>query len=165
MDKSDHTYDGGCTCRQVRYRMTSRPLIVHGCHCRWCQRETGTAFALNAMIESDRVQLLQGEVVVIDTPSNSGKGQRISRCPKCLVAVWSNYGGGDDMRFVRVGTLDEPGALPPDIHIFTASRQPWLTLPPGTPAVAEYYKSADVWSKESLARRAALQSKKNPAAR
>jgi hypothetical protein len=146
--------------------MASRPLIVHGCHCRWCQRETGSAFALNALIESDRVQLLQGEVVVIDTPSNSGKGQRISRCPKCWVALWSNYAGaGDALRFVRVGTLDESGALPPDIHIFTASKQPWLQLPPGTPAVAEYYKSAEVWSKESLARRAAMQSKKSPAAR
>jgi hypothetical protein len=166
MDKSDPIYDGGCTCRQVRYRMTSKPLIVHCCHCRWCQRETGTAFALNAVIESDRVQLLEGEVVVIDTPSNSGKGQRISRCPKCMVAVWSNYAGaGDALRFVRVGTLDEPGALPPDIHIFTASKQPWHSLPPGTPAVAEYYKSAEVWSKESLARRAALQSTKSPTAR
>jgi hypothetical protein len=166
MNKPQPTYEGGCTCRQVRYRMTSRPLIVHGCHCSWCQRETGTAFALNAMIESDRVQLLQGEVVVIDTPSNSGKGQRISRCPKCLVAVWSNYvGAGDALRFVRVGTLDEPGALPPDIHIFTTSKQPWLLLPPGTPAVAEFYKSAEVWSKESLERRAALQTKKSAAPR
>jgi hypothetical protein len=166
MDKSQHTYEGGCTCRQVRYRMTSKPLIVHCCHCRWCQRETGTAFALNAMIESDRLQLLEGEVAVVDTPSNSGKGQRISRCPKCWVAVWSNYGGaGDAVRFVRVGTLDEPGALPPDIHIFTASKQPWLALPAGTPAVAEYYKSAEVWSKESLERRTVLQSKPSPAAR
>jgi hypothetical protein len=164
MDKPQSTYEGGCTCRQVRYRMTSRPLIVHCCHCTWCQRETGTAFALNAMIESDRVQLLQGEILVIDTPSNSGKGQRVSRCPKCLVAVWSNYvGAGDALRFVRVGTLDEPGTLPPDIHIFTTSKQPWLVLPPGTPAVAEFYKSADVWSKESLQRRAALQTKKSAA--
>jgi|HubBroStandDraft_2_1064218.scaffolds.fasta_scaffold12370_8 hypothetical protein len=166
MDKSDHTYDGGCTCRQVRYRMTSKPLIVHCCHCRWCQRETGTAFALNAVIESDRVQLLQGEVVVIDTPSNSGKGQRIARCPKCLVAVWSNYAGaGDAMRFIRVGTLDEPEALPPDIHIYTTSKQPWVTLPTGTPAVAEFYKGAEVWSKESRERWAAQQAKQSPAAR
>jgi hypothetical protein len=166
MNKPQPTYEGGCTCRQVRYRMTSRPLIVHGCHCSWCQRETGTAFALNAMIESDRVQLLQGEVVVVDTPSNSGKGQRIARCPKCLVAVWSNYvGAGDALCFVRVGTLDEPGALPPDIHIFTTSKQPWLLLPPGTPAVAEFYKSAEVWSKESLERRAVLQTKKSAAPR
>jgi hypothetical protein len=166
MDKPEHTYEGGCTCRQVRYRMTSKPLIVHCCHCSWCQRETGTAFALNAMIESDRVQMLQGEVVVIDTPSNSGKGQRISRCPKCLVAVWSNYvGAGDALRFVRVGTLDKPGALPPDIHIFTSTKHPWVALPPGMRTAAEFYKSAEVWSKESLERRAALQTKNSAAPR
>ena len=150
-------HDGGCTCRQLRYRMTSKPLFVHCCHCRWCQRETGASFALNAMIEADRVQLLQGEVEVIDTPSNSGKGQRIARCPRCRIAVWSNYGGaGDALRFVRVGTLDEPDRLPPDIHIFTASKQPWVVLPPDTPAVAEYYKSGELWPRESLERRAVL---------
>ena len=137
--------------------MTSKPLFVHCCHCRWCQRETGASFALNAMIEADRVQLLRGEVEVVDTPSNSGKGQRISRCPRCRIAVWSNYGGaGDALRFVRVGTLDEPDRLPPDIHIFTASKQPWVVLPPDTPAVAEYYKAGELWPRESLERRAVL---------
>jgi hypothetical protein len=151
------SYEGGCTCRAVRYRMMTKPLIVHCCHCRWCQRETGASFALNAMIEADRVELLQGEVELIDTPSLSGKGQRIARCPKCHVAVWSHYaGGGDALRFVRVGTLDEPDRLPPEIHIFTASRQPWVVLPQGTPAVEEYYKASLYWSKESLDRRAVL---------
>lgn len=150
-------FDGGCTCRFVRYRMTTRPLFVNCCHCRWCQRETGASFALNAMIEADRVELLQGVVDIVDTPSNSGKGQKIARCPKCRIALWSNYaGGGDAVRFVRVGTLDDPDRLPPDIHIFTASKQPWLVLPPGTPAVTEYYDAADHWPRESLARRAAL---------
>ena len=154
---TQQVFDGGCTCRSVRYRMTSKPMFVHCCHCRWCQRETGASFALNALIESTRVELLQGEVDVVDTPSQSGKGQKIARCPKCRVAVWSNYGGGGDkVRFVRVGTLDEPDRLPPDIHIFTSSKQPWVVLPPGTPAVAEYYKSADHWPQESLERRAAL---------
>ena len=87
-------FDGGCTCRFVRYRMTTKPLFVHCCHCRWCQRETGASFALNALIEADQVQLLQGEVEIINTPSNSGKGQKISRCPRCRIAVWSNYAGG-----------------------------------------------------------------------
>jgi hypothetical protein len=105
-------FDGGCTCRFVRYRMTTKPLFVHCCHCRWCQRETGASFALNALIEADRVQLLHGEVEVIDTPSNSGKGQKISRCPSCRVAVWSNYAGsGDAIRFVRVGSLDDRTAF------------------------------------------------------
>lgn len=157
MSTETMSYDGGCTCCHVRYRMTSKPLFVHCCHCRWCQRETGASFALNALIEIDRVQLLQGQVEVINTPSNSGKGQKISRCPKCHVAVWSNYAGaGDAIRFVRVGTLDEPERLPPDIHIFTASKQPWVVLPPNIPAVAEYYKASELWPKESLERRAVL---------
>ena len=131
-------FDGRCTCRFVRYRMTTSPLFVHCCHCRWCQRETGASFALNALIEADRVQLLQGEVEVINTPSASGKGQKISRCPRCRIAVWSNYAGaGDAVRFIRIGTLDEPDRLPPDIHIYTASKQPWVILPPDMPAVAE----------------------------
>ena len=152
--------DGGCTCRFVRYRMATKPLFVHCCHCRWCQRESGASFALNAMIEADRVQLLQGEIEIVDTPSNSGKGQKVSRCPRCRIAVWSNYaGGGDAIRFVRVGTLDAPDLLPPDIHIFTASKQPWVVLPPDTPAAAEYYKASELWPKESLERRAALRAR------
>ncbi len=154
--------EGGCTCRAVRYRMTTKPLYVHCCHCTWCQRETGTAFALNAMIEADRVELLQGEVEVLDTPSSSGKGQKISRCPKCRVAVWSNYsGGGDAVRFVRVGTLEEPGRFPPDIHIFTSTKQPWVVLPAGMPAVPEFYKASEYWPQESLARREALKRPKS----
>ncbi len=157
--ESSH-YDGGCTCRKVRYRLISKPLIVHCCHCYWCQRETGSAFALNAMIEADRVQVLEGEVAVIDTPTHSGKGQKISRCPVCEIAVWSNYAGaGDAVRFVRVGTLDEPARLPPDIHIFTASKQPWVPLPAGVPAEAEYYRASERWPAESLERRAALRAK------
>jgi hypothetical protein len=147
---STDTFEGGCTCRHVRYRLTSRPMFVHCCHCRWCQRETGGAFVLNAMIEADRVEPLSGEVDVVDTPSNSGRGQKISRCPKCRVAVWSNYAGaGPAIRFVRVGTLDEPDRLPPDIHIFTESKQPWVVLPSGVPAMPEYYDPRQMWPKAS----------------
>ena len=153
-------FEGGCTCRHVRYRMASQPMWVNCCHCRWCQRESGAAFALNALIESSRVQVLVGEVEVVDTPSNSGRGQKIARCPKCRIALWSNYGGGGDaIRFVRVGTLDDPARCPPDIHIFTSSKQPWVVLPPGTPAMPEYYKASELWPKESLERRAAVMPK------
>jgi hypothetical protein len=147
--------EGGCDCRTVRYRLTSRPMIVHGCHCRWCQRESGAAFALNALIEADRVLLLAGTPRVVLTPSNSGKGQRISRCPECQVALWSNYAGaGDAIHFVRVGTLDDPDACPRDVHIFVASKQPWVILPPAARAFREYYDRNEVWPPESLARRA-----------
>jgi len=149
--------EGGCTCRAVRYQMISAPLFVHCCHCRWCQRETGASFALNAMIEADRVVVLSGEPEVVATPSNSGKGQKIIRCPTCRIALWSNYAGaGDAVRFVRVGTLDNPDLFPPDIHIFTASKQPWVVLPRGTRAVAEYYDRDRYWPEESLERRRTL---------
>ena len=157
---ADLPLEGRCTCRAVRFRLTSRPLFVHCCHCTWCQRETGASFALNAMIESERVELLSGEAELVETPSASGAGQRIARCPRCRVAVWSHYSGaGDAISFVRVGTLHEPGRLPPDIHIFTASKQPWVVLPAGTPAVAEYYDRTQHWPAESLARREALRAK------
>jgi len=149
--------EGGCTCRLLRYRMTSPPLFVHCCHCPWCQRETGSAFVLNAMIESERVALLQGAFDLVHTPSASGRGQKIARCPTCRVAVWSHYAGaGDAVRFVRVGTLDDPDRFPPDIHIFTASKQPWVVLPEGVPATSGYYERERHWPAESLARRMAL---------
>ncbi|HMA30222.1 MAG TPA: GFA family protein [Casimicrobiaceae bacterium] len=159
-DQNAFPVEGGCTCGAVRYRMTSQPLFVHCCHCRWCQRETGASFALNALIEADRVLLLKGEPEVVDTPSNSGKGQRISRCPRCHVAVWSTYAGaGDAVRFVRVGTLDDPDRLPPDIHIFTSSKQPWVVLPPDARAVAEFYDIGREWPAESLERRRVLRAR------
>ncbi|MBO6900804.1 MAG: GFA family protein [Rhizobiaceae bacterium] len=146
--------EGGCTCRAVRYRLKAKPLFVHCCHCRWCQRETGSAFVLNALIETNHIELLAGEPVVVDTPTASGKGQQISRCPHCRVGLWSAYAGaGPKFRFVRIGTLDDPDACPPQIHIFTESKQPWVILPEGTPAVPQYYDREKYWSKESLARR------------
>lgn len=146
--------DGGCTCRHVRYRMATAPMFVHCCHCTWCQRETGSAFALNALIEADQVRVLQGEVDVVNTPSNSGRGQRIARCPRCRVALWSHYAGaGDAVCFVRVGTLDRPEACPPDIHIFTSTRLPWVRLPEaGAPQVDEYYRRSDYWPEASIER-------------
>lgn len=148
---------GGCDCRHIRYRMETAPFFVHCCHCRWCQRESGASFALNAMIEADRVSMLGGSPELVHTPSESGYGQKIARCPKCRIALWSNYAGaGPLVRFVRVGTLDQPDYLPPDIHIFTASKQPWVVIPPGVPAVPEYYERDNYWPATSLARRLAI---------
>ena len=145
--------DGGCDCKAIRYRMMTKPMFVNCCHCRWCQRETGSAFVLNALIESERVQLLAGAPEVIDTPSESGRGQKIARCPSCKIALWSNY-SLPTVRFIRVGTLDNPDVAPPDAHIFTASKQPWVILPPGAPAFADYYDASKLWPAESLERRA-----------
>jgi len=158
MSNNTDSHDGGCTCGYVRYRMESQPLIVHCCHCSWCQRQTGSSFVVNALIEADRMHLLQGNVAEVTVPSPSGKGQIISRCPQCQVALWSNYlvTGGCAVRFVRAGTLDDPSRTPPDVHIYTSSKQPWVTLSPDALVVEEYYITEEVWSKESLERRAVL---------
>jgi len=145
--------EGGCDCRAVRYRMTAPPLFVHCCHCRWCQRESGSAFALNALVETSAVELLEGETMAVDTPSESGRGQVLHRCPKCYVTLWSHYsGGGPAIAFIRVGTLDDPDQISPDIHIYTASKQPWVTLSHEVPAVKSYYKVSEYWPAESLER-------------
>ena len=147
---------GGCACGGVRYQLESAPLIVHCCHCRWCQRESGASFALNAMIESDRLTPLAALPEIVPTPSESGLGQQIARCPRCRVAVWSHYAGaGPLISFVRVGTLDQPDLLPPDVHIFTASKQSWVVLPADAQAFEEYYARENVWSAASLQRRRA----------
>jgi hypothetical protein len=149
--------EGGCACGGIRYRLNRDPMFVHCCHCTSCQTETGSAFVVNALVESDQVETLKGSPQPLMTPSESGCGQQIWRCPDCYVALWSNYGGANDvLRFVRVGTLDEPGAVEPDIHIYTRSKLSWVRLPEGALAVEAYYDSSQIWPAESLDRRKAL---------
>jgi hypothetical protein len=157
VDERQTTMEGGCTCRAVRYRLSARPLFVHCCHCTWCQRETGSAFAVNALIEATNVQLLSGEIATTRLPSASGKGQLFSRCAVCGVTVWSNYGGaGEAVHFVRTGTLDDPSFAAPDIHIYTSTKRPWVVVPEGVPAVPEYYRRSEYWPPASLERFNAL---------
>lgn len=152
----DEPMEGQCTCGRIRYQMTDSPMFVHACHCTWCQRETGSAFALNALIEMSRLQV-EGEVQYVMTPSASGKGQEIARCPQCHVALWSHYAGlRRKLAFVRVGTLENPGACPPDVHIFTSTKLPWIVLPEGALAFEEYYSTSQLWTTASLARREVL---------
>ena len=151
------TQQGGCACGHLRYQLEARPMFVHCCHCSWCQRETGSAFAVNALVETSRVTVLEGRTEMIDTPSNSGRGQKIVRCPQCRVAVWSHYAGaGEALSFVRVGTLDEPHRAPPDVHIFTSTKQPWVVLGEDIPIFEEYYSAKALWPPDSLQRAIAL---------
>jgi len=147
--------EGGCSCRVVRYRLASEPMFVHCCHRLNCQRQTGSAFVINLLIESDRVELLAGEPEPVDVPRDDGSAQRIYRCPDCRVAVFSEY-GRPEVKFVRGGTLDEPASVAPDVHIYTRSKLPWVTLPESVPAFEVYYDSKTLWPAESLERLAAL---------
>src|SRR5579859_852049 len=145
--------EGGCSCGAVRYRLASEPMFVHCCHCLNCQRQTGSAFVINLLIEADRIELLAGEPQVVEVPRDPGAPgpQRISRCRDCQVAVYSEY-GRPEVLFVRGGTLDEPRGVEPDVHIFTKSKVGWVTLPDSVPAFEVYYDSKKLWPAESLAR-------------
>ena len=147
--------EGGCACGEVRYRLTSAPMFNHCCHCLDCQRQTGSAFVLNALIETDRIEILRGAPEPTEMPTDSGRPHDVWRCRKCLTAVWSDYGRRPGLRFVRIGTLDDPSALAPDVHIFTRSKQPWVGLPTDTPAFEVYYDTKALWPVEALARRKA----------
>jgi hypothetical protein len=146
---------GGCTCGAVRYRLATPPMFVNCCHCTECQRQTGSAFVINAVMETDRIAVTAGTPAAIATPTTSGNPHDIYRCPTCQIALWSDYGRRPNLRFVRVATLDNPAALPPDAHIFTSTALPWVIIPPATPAFAEYYDMKTQWPAESLARRRA----------
>lgn len=151
--------EGGCTCGHVRYRLTTKPLIVHCCHCSLCQNQTGSAFVVNALYDAKELELLSGDVNEEMAASPSGKGQRIGRCPKCHVAVWSQYymsGIRDYIRFIRVGTTDDPSRLPPDVHIFTQTTLPWVNLANEKQVEDIFYDYETTWSKENNARRIAM---------
>lgn len=152
---------GRCACGDVQFEVTASPLIVHCCHCTYCQRETGSAFALNYYVEAVHVRINQGETEAIDTPSASGKGQIIHRCPTCHVALWSHYGGaGPDFAFVRVGVLKECAEIVPDVHIFTSTKLPWVTLPHAAQVFENYYHPKEVWSAEAQARFKAVRARR-----
>jgi len=147
--------EGGCSCGRVRYRLKRPPLFVHCCHCLDCQKQTGGAFAINALIETDAVEDLAGETVAVCMPTDSGRPHDIHRCGDCGVALWSDYGRRGYLRFMRVPTLDEPHSIEPDVHIFTRSKVPWVRLPEGVRAFDIYYDMNKEWPAESLARRKA----------
>jgi hypothetical protein len=152
--------EGGCACGAVRYRLTSDPIFTHCCHCLNCQRQTGSAFVINLLIEADRVELLAGDPLPVDVPRDDGSTQRIFRCPTCQVAVFSRY-TRPELRYVRGGTLDEPLSVEPDVHIFTRSKLPWITLPDSAPAFEVYYDAKALWPAASLERLEAIMAPAN----
>lgn len=156
---SHSSLTGRCACGEITFRLTSEPMFTHCCHCLDCQRQTGSAFAINALYEADRVELLSGTPQAISMPTDSGRPHDIYRCPKCQTALWSDYGRRGYLLFVRVGTLDEPGRITPDVHIFTRSKLAWVGLPDDVPAFDVYYDMKSLWPEAALKRRQAASDK------
>jgi hypothetical protein len=143
--------EGGCACGEVRYRLAAEPLFVHCCHCLNCQRQTGSAFVVNLLIESDRVELLSSAPQAVDVPRDDGSMQQIWRCPTCEVALYSHY-TRSEFSYVRAGTLDDPRGVKPDVHIFTRSKVDWVVLPEDVPAFDVFYDINELWPAESIER-------------
>jgi hypothetical protein len=150
--------EGGCACGEIRYRLTTEPLFTHCCHCLNCQRQTGSAFVINLLIEADHVEVLSGDPQPIDVARDDGSKQRIFRCPTCQVAVFSEY-GWPELLFVRAGTLHQPSEVTPDVHIFTRSKLAWIALPDSVPAFEVYYDSRTLWPEASLERLDAIRAR------
>lgn len=153
--------DGECFCGAVKYRLIDRPMFVQCCHCTDCQTQTGGPFAINGLIERDRIELEPDslEPVAVSMPTSSGRPHDIYRCPTCQTAVWSDYGRRRHLVFLRISTLAERHAIVPQAHIFTRSKAPWVALPEGTKAFDVYYEMNEEWPAASLARRAAVMAK------
>jgi hypothetical protein len=146
--------EGGCSCGAVRYRLTEDPLFVHCCHCLNCQRQTGSAFVVNVLIEAERVQVT-GAPRQVEMPRDNRPAQEVFRCTECQVAVYSRY-GHPGIYFVRAGTLDDPASVSPDVHIYTRSKLPWVELPESVPSFEVYYDMDAHWPAGSLERVRAL---------
>ena len=144
---------GGCFCGAVKYTVSARPMFVHCCHCTDCQCQTGSAFAINALIEAKHVKLTKGKPVPISMPTDSGRPHDIHRCAACQTALWSDYGRRGYILFLRVSTLAKPHAIKPDVHIFTRSKVPWVGLPKGARVFKVYYDMKKEWPAASLKRR------------
>ena len=151
-----HQSEGGCACGAIRYRLRSAPMFVQCCHCRDCQRQVGSAFVVNALIETDRIEVTGIAPEPVSMPTSSGRPHDVYRCTTCRTALWSDYGRRPSLRFVRVCTLDDPAAHPPAAHIFTRSKLPWVRLSEAAPAFPIYYDMAALWPAQSLARRRAI---------
>lgn len=146
--------EGGCACGAIRYRLTNTPMIVHACHCRDCQKQTGGAFVINLWIERKFVEASGDKPVAFRVPpGSSGQPHDVFRCGRCGTALWSKYHAAPgDTVLLRAGTLDTPEAIKPDVHIFTRSQVPWLELPKSARVFPAFYKFDEVWSPESLER-------------
>lgn len=149
----DEIFDGQCFCGKVRYRMHGRPMFIHCCHCRDCQQQVGSAFAVNGLIETERLELVEGAPVAVAMRTDSGNAHDIYRCEACQSPLWSDYGKRGWLLFVRMATLDRAAEFAPDVHIYTRSKLPWVALPEGARAYDEYYSTKAEWPAESIARR------------
>lgn len=120
--------EGGCNCGQIRYTINSDPVVAQ-CHCRNCQRQSGSAFSVNLMVKADSVTTTGTLTTYEDRDTHSGNPVYRRFCAICGSPIFSDLAAGNGMTIVKAGTLDEPGSFAPAVSVWTASKWPWVTLP------------------------------------
>ena len=122
---------GGCQCGAIRYEITGPATVVYACHCRECQRQSGSAFAMALVVPAERFRLLEGVPKSFARAGESGRIVTGWFCPECGTRLYHTPGQLSGNINVKPGTLDNTSDLAPTVHVWTKSAQKWVQLPPG----------------------------------
>jgi hypothetical protein len=130
-DELTPPFEGGCQCGAIRYRCSRPPFVSYTCHCTACQKLTGSAFITCIQVPAEALEVLSGEPALRERPCDSGNRLTTAFCPTCSSALWAQNSARPRLRTIYVGTLDTPGAVRVNAHIWTKRRLPWVVLPDG----------------------------------
>ena len=140
---------GGCICGQVKYYITEKPLFTQACHCKDCKVLTGSSYVVNSSVLENTL-IVEGEVSSTELKAGSGASYKTYFCTKCGNYVYADYDSAVGRLTVRTKTLDNSEKFPPQVHIFTKDKDPWLNLSEDVICFKEMYDQKKTWPEESL---------------
>ena len=135
---------GSCICGSVTFTARGRPDRAYACHCGDCQKRSGSAFAMMLPVARSKFRV-DGETTTIDQKEANGVVAQLHLCTNCLTRIYTLNPIWTDLVILRVGTLADTRAVRPAFHIWTESRQRWLTLPSDAPQFETQPASPDEW--------------------
>tara|TARA_B100000579_G_scaffold278075_1_gene230015 strand:- start:122 stop:604 length:483 start_codon:yes stop_codon:yes gene_type:complete len=142
---------GGCICGQVKYYITEKPLFTQACHCKDCKVLTGSSYVVNSSVLENTL-FVEGEVSSTELKAGSGASCKTYFCNKCGAYVYADYDSAFKRLTLRTKTLNNPENFPPQVHIFTKDKDPWLNLSKDVTCFEEMYDPKKIWPEESLKR-------------
>lgn len=137
MDQDSDTLKGGCNCGAIRYAITSAPVAVAACHCTRCRRQSGAAYSVNLVIRASSMSVEGSLAVFEEHDTESGELLRREFCGACGSPIRSVPTATPKFVAVKAGTLDDPAPFPPQLHIWTRSKLPWVQIPAELPHYAQ----------------------------
>ena len=149
--KNNQSLTGGCICGQVKYQIIDKPLFTQACHCKDCKVLTGSSYVVNSSILENTL-IVEGEVSSTELKAGSGASYKTYFCTKCGNYVYADYDSAVGRLTVRTKTLDNSEKFPPQVHIFTKDKDPWLNLSEDVICFKEMYDQKKTWPEDSLNR-------------